>query len=488
MKTSRNDPCPCGSGKKYKQCCLNRQAAATSPQDLAWRRLRHAMEGFPSRMLQFVDHAYGVEALDEAWEEFVLWDECDEGFDPETPHQQAFMPWFFHKWAPDPDETDVADPALHGVPPTRAYLAHKGRHLDPIVRDYLQSCLAQPFSFFEVERVTPGHDMVLRDVLTGALHETHEASASRSVQPHDLLFGQVAMAGGVTLLEATCGVVLPPGDKADVVELRMRIRAAKAPQDEEDTHMGADRLADWDCEIRQLYLDLADARWHPVRPQVLTPEGDEFEFHKLIFDIASPQPAFDAIRPLAAWGDDDEAMEGQIERDADGRMVGARIDLLRPGQRNDGDAVSLLGSVRIEGRRMTVEVSSRERAEWIKRHFTSEALGIPIALRTDTIQTLEQALAEHDAGAPRTATPSEDEPEVQAVILKTLLKHYLRWVDTPIPALGQRTPRQVATTSDGREQVTALLHDAERQDIGLSAASRKQVFDAVRAEIGLPSR
>ena len=24
-KIGRNDPCPCGSGKKYKKCCLNRQ-------------------------------------------------------------------------------------------------------------------------------------------------------------------------------------------------------------------------------------------------------------------------------------------------------------------------------------------------------------------------------------------------------------------------------------------------------------------------------
>ncbi len=23
-KTGRNDPCPCGSGKKFKQCCLNK--------------------------------------------------------------------------------------------------------------------------------------------------------------------------------------------------------------------------------------------------------------------------------------------------------------------------------------------------------------------------------------------------------------------------------------------------------------------------------
>ncbi len=29
-KTGRNDPCPCGSGKKYKQCCLARDEAAAT--------------------------------------------------------------------------------------------------------------------------------------------------------------------------------------------------------------------------------------------------------------------------------------------------------------------------------------------------------------------------------------------------------------------------------------------------------------------------
>jgi tetratricopeptide (TPR) repeat protein len=31
-KTGRNDPCPCGSGKKYKKCCLPKQAAAQRQQ------------------------------------------------------------------------------------------------------------------------------------------------------------------------------------------------------------------------------------------------------------------------------------------------------------------------------------------------------------------------------------------------------------------------------------------------------------------------
>ena len=33
-KPGRNDPCPCGSGKKFKKCCLGRQEApASDPQD-----------------------------------------------------------------------------------------------------------------------------------------------------------------------------------------------------------------------------------------------------------------------------------------------------------------------------------------------------------------------------------------------------------------------------------------------------------------------
>jgi tetratricopeptide (TPR) repeat protein len=34
-KTGRNDPCPCGSGQKYKRCCLPREAAAAHAAALA---------------------------------------------------------------------------------------------------------------------------------------------------------------------------------------------------------------------------------------------------------------------------------------------------------------------------------------------------------------------------------------------------------------------------------------------------------------------
>ncbi|HEY8042183.1 MAG TPA: SEC-C metal-binding domain-containing protein [Polyangiaceae bacterium] len=37
-KVGRNDPCPCGSGKKYKKCCEGKDAAAAADPELAWRK------------------------------------------------------------------------------------------------------------------------------------------------------------------------------------------------------------------------------------------------------------------------------------------------------------------------------------------------------------------------------------------------------------------------------------------------------------------
>ncbi|MBN1625674.1 MAG: SEC-C domain-containing protein [Deltaproteobacteria bacterium] len=43
----RNDPCPCGSGKKYKKCCMGRERTGTSNSDTAdvFDELRQAIEG-----------------------------------------------------------------------------------------------------------------------------------------------------------------------------------------------------------------------------------------------------------------------------------------------------------------------------------------------------------------------------------------------------------------------------------------------------------
>ena len=47
MKISRNEPCTCGSGKKYKKCCLEKEPSSASPDGLkdVFADLRQALEG-----------------------------------------------------------------------------------------------------------------------------------------------------------------------------------------------------------------------------------------------------------------------------------------------------------------------------------------------------------------------------------------------------------------------------------------------------------
>jgi hypothetical protein len=78
MKTGRNDPCPCGSGKKYKHCCLNAGSGpAIAPADLTWRRLRALLDGFAAEMLRFTVEAYGPLAVHEAWNDAVSNPKCN---------------------------------------------------------------------------------------------------------------------------------------------------------------------------------------------------------------------------------------------------------------------------------------------------------------------------------------------------------------------------------------------------------------------------
>ena len=63
-KTGRNDPCPCGSGKKYKQCCLARDEAAAAAARAAQAAALPAGRPAPLRSLQIFDH--DIDELTEA--------------------------------------------------------------------------------------------------------------------------------------------------------------------------------------------------------------------------------------------------------------------------------------------------------------------------------------------------------------------------------------------------------------------------------------
>ena len=168
------------------------------------RRVRRATESLATDLLRFADAYFGPMGLAEAWDEFTGWEA--EPFDAHSPHIPVFMPWFFNTWTPDLAETGVRAEARVELTAAQAFIARKGRRLDPLARRYLEACAGVPFSFYDVSACEPGRGFTLRDIFTGEQCRVSERSASGSVHDGDVLFATVVRLDGLALLEACAPV------------------------------------------------------------------------------------------------------------------------------------------------------------------------------------------------------------------------------------------------------------------------------------------
>ena len=59
-KIGRNEPCPCGSGKKYKHCCLEKQEAARQAKDPEQAENLRAKEREQKQLIKHIEKAFGL--------------------------------------------------------------------------------------------------------------------------------------------------------------------------------------------------------------------------------------------------------------------------------------------------------------------------------------------------------------------------------------------------------------------------------------------
>lgn len=479
MPPGRNDPCPCGSGKKYKHCCLPKGEVA----DALWHRQHRLNQELPTRLLSFVKSAFGAGALEEAWREFTLWDEAAPAFSGDSPHVQVFLPWFLYFWRPDPHDTESLVPGpLRGRSAAEHYLAQSGPRLDAFERRYLDACLQSVFSFHEVLACLPGQSLRLRDVLSGAECEVTEKSGSRNTQPGDLIFACVVRLDHLAVLDGCSAVIIPPIEKGPILALRKKLRKSKLP-------ITSETLRDYSLELLEIYHDIVERLLHPPRPVLFNTDNEPFALHKLVFEIDSPRRAFDALKHLALDQAEEELLR-DAEFDASGSLKKVSFPWLKRGNaRHKSWNNTILGHLTIEDRQLTAEVNSEARAQRF-RALIEERLGAAVRHKATVIESTEALLdAEPDQARMRRHRKEQQkllaQPEVRAELEAFLRDHYASWADEKIPALGNRTPRQAVKTADGREMVAALLAQAERDLKRDYPWMESSPLAAVRQELGL---
>jgi hypothetical protein len=490
VKPGRNDPCPCGSGKKYKQCCLAGAAAvADSAAELAWRRIRRAVDdyGFAVRMLRFLEDVYGPLALAEAWDEFMCWlgdddDEIEVHFEPQSPFIPVFMPWFFHCWTPDAPDSAIKDTSLHDRVPTAVFLERQ-RGMEPVVRRYLEACVGTPFGFYEILSCERGRGFSAREIFTGEECEVLERSASETLRVHDIMYGQLVRVDDIVMVESCSPIVFPPGRKLEILDTRDEIWSAGTPRGE--------ILRDYELELRELYLDIAERILDPPMPQLQNTDGERLVPHRVVFEIDSPQTAFDALKHLANGDEEAELLES-AKRNSSGELIAAELAWKKAGNGMHASwDNTVLGHIRISRKRLTCEVNSAERAARI-RQIIEEALGAHVKHRSTTVtsveremaraverQPLESRAAAHDPDAPLRS------PEADAQVREMMTAHYDEWVTQKIPALGDQTPLDAVRSAAGRERVVALLHELERDSERLPVPPDPAMLRRLRERLGL---
>jgi hypothetical protein len=481
MSPNRNDPCPCGSGEKYKKCCLAKNASAGLV-EAGWLRMRRTEGELIARLARHLARYYGPGALDEAWEEYTLWPDAPVAQDGWPEFDSSFTPWLLFDWEPDPDGSGQGD-KRPAVPPALHYAQRQGKNLDSYERRYIEEVCRRPVTFYLVVAPVPGREIALRDIFRQQEVTVRERQASTTLRPGEIIFTKVVALDGEAVMLGCAPYAIPGRNFDAIVALRESIARHHELTDE--------TLREFDLELRQLYLELREGVVNPGLPSLQNTDGDPLQMTRIDYELGCPpQEALTALLPLALE-DDPAAYEHETERTGAGELVAVQIPWLRIGNaRNSGWENTVLGQIEIRGRALRVNVNSQARAEAIKAEISAR-LGPRARPKGVVIESIEQMLAAAAAGGapgarPKRARESEElerTPEFQAMLAKMNAEHWRTWPDIPLPALGGQTPRQAAAIPAGRERLEVLFLDFASHE-GVPGVMQPDIA-ALRRELGM---
>jgi len=129
---------------------------------------------------------------------------------------------------------------------------------------------------------------------------------------------------------------------------------------------------------------------------------------------------------------------------------------------------TVLGNLRLEKGKMVFECNSKNRLELAKTTVLADLPRGSVRHLRDEFTPLAPLMKQAQKTKDSRKSPDRDSEipeEIQhKLVTEYLERHYASWPDTPLPALGGKTPRQAARTEKGRHDLNALLRDFENSE------------------------
>lgn len=446
MNIGRNGLCPCGSGSKYKQCCLQKDLRNRSAvyEDAEWLKFRQAEGEVEAILDQYVEDHYLASERPLAWDYFKPDDASPL---PSKALKLLFQNWFYYNWELK-DDLSIARQALLKEP--------------MLFTDYqkrvMEATLNSPFSIFLVKEVVPGLRMVVKDFFQQNELVIKEAQGTFTIKAGDLIYGRAVTLDEQSIVIGFGPWVIPNRFFDTVLDFRDGCR---------------EELSVIDFELRDLYYYIIE---ETMRPPVMTNHhGDVVILNEIFYELkCHPKEVFDALMPLSCqedfhWNEKLSTIEFPWVTTQDPTGQFERL---------------VLGSLTLTPDQLHVATNSNQRAAKIKEEIALR-LGSKVALKehkTINLSNPEELMKMKERLAP--SEPLKLTPEMLAAAKAQSDAYWKKWLDTKLPILGNLTPREATLSDTGRERLEALLLDFD-EDAEDSMNLMRPNTRYLRAELGV---
>jgi hypothetical protein len=404
-RAGRNDPCPCGSGTKFKRCCERTGGPLPDRVEALFDKAR----AYVNRPLHRAELLGLVEAR--------AGDAADEG---------AMV-------------RSLSDGLLHDVALfedgwLEDFLADRGPLLPADESELVRAWLDVPRSLFEVVGTTPGDGLQLLDLRSGDRVDVREHAASRRLTVGTALFARVVPDGQGHQLS---GGVLPIA-----VPHREQLLGFLG------TAPSAAAMCAWVAALE-------------APPALRTTEGEPTVLCEATYRVADPVQAAHVLTERYDADEDGQRFVEWVEGDGR-RWLRGTIEL-------DGERLHVQTNAepRLERIKAVVEaeVAGAELLDEVRRP-AAELVATGGRGDDDAAGDADgdgsSSLGSAALGR-SSAPPSLDElpEEVRAALEAEIRRHEEAWVDESIPMFGGLTPREALEDPTRRGQVLAFLDEVE---------------------------
>ncbi|MDO8681357.1 MAG: SEC-C domain-containing protein [Acidobacteriota bacterium] len=454
----RNEPCPCGSGRKFKQCCGGPAATTTALPTRADRDAAFALLDRLSGLRRFEEDVVAAYVM--IWGAMLDREEAARLM--ETPANDLFLEWIWFDHLIHTGQT-IAEYALE----------RHAQDVGPGARYFLRACTAAPLRLLQVHRVEPGRVHVRDVVDKGAVIVVSERLGSEQLVRHDVLAARIARYDDEMQFEGM-NMLFGIDDKLAIAAEVRRLRRPLA----RELPAGAARDRVMRMAGGAAIVISALALYDRPRPRLTTVDGDELALADAMFSVTDLNAVRAALDDAADIEPDDGTPESPVDT--------TRYSWLERPRHDDDEGIRILGSVVLDRTSLRIETMSMARARRAQEYFG--ALAGETALRFKAIQVKSvEAMLRSTRADPNPSEPEID-PAVAADIERAFYeKHYREWLDLPVPALDHRTPREAARVKRLHAKLLALVEGIENQAARQHKEGRGFDTGYLRTELGLPS-